>query len=590
MVVATSTSVIDPNEPFELAEGIWWVGCYQEDDSFQAHAYLIVHGDQSVLIDPGGRRTFAETKRKIETLIAFDQIRYFICQHQDPDITASLPTIDDLVSRPDALVVTHWRAQMLMKEYGLRLPFLCVEKSGWTLDLGGRELNFVFTPYAHFPGAFCTFDKQTGVLFSSDLFGGFSEGFTLFAKDESYFEAMRPFHEHYIASNEVLVHAVGKIRKLPLTLIAPQHGSIIPGALAPYLLERLTTLDCGLFLLAQGSADVHRLTILSKTLRDFTKAMILYRDFRDIIDASVPLIQRLLPVESLAFYCIDEDGKTVMLTPGTRYRGQPAELPAALADFGELGAANGVQRPPTIMELTEDGGDLAGPVLVMPLADPGADRTNAIALFRLSHPVEIDDEAHSMLVRLAQPLNVAVEREMMLRNLDQQRERLYQRSIRDPLTGLFNRAYMQDVMQRLLGLHDRDPKSPVSVAVMDIDHFKSVNDTYGHNQGDLVLKEVSKAIGRIIRDHDLPVRLGGEEFAVFVTGESAENVAGLAERLRAGIAALNFRTSMGERQITASIGIARRSQCESLYDLIGRADQALYKAKLGGRNQVRSAE
>jgi len=573
----------DPTRPLQIAPHIWWVGCYQEDDCFQAHAYLIEHGDQSVLVDPGGLRTFPETLRKIREIIPFEQIRYFVCQHQDPDITASLIEIDKMVTRADAMVVTHWRAQMLMKEYGLKLPFLCVEKNGWALDLGGRMLEFVFTPYAHFPGAFCSFDVTSGVLFSSDLFGGFTEGFELYAKDESYFEAMRPFHEHYIASNEVLVHAVGKIRRLPLTLIAPQHGRLIPASLSNYLFDRLTSLDCGLFLLTQGSADVHRLTVLSKTLREFTNAMVLYRDFREIIDTAVPLMQRLLPVESLVFLTTDDQGAVVALTPENRYRAQSAELPEATrkALFDAPLPPHGTE----MLHLSLTEGEAPLPLVAVPL-DGELPRSHAeLVLVVLSEEHEVNDQTRVLMQRLSQPLQIAVEREMMLRGLEQQREHLYQRSIRDPLTTLFNRSYMQDMVGRMISQHDRDHNSPVAVAVMDVDHFKSINDNYGHNQGDIVLKAIAKVVLDTIRDGDLPVRLGGEEFAIFINGPSCERVFDFAERLRMAIERLDFSKAMGERKVTASLGTALRQPGESLNHFIARADKALYLAKSSGRNQ-----
>jgi hypothetical protein len=86
----------------------------------------------------------------------------------------------------------------------------------------------VFTPYLHFPGAFTTFDELTGTLFSSDLFGGFTNDDELVAADMSYFEDIRPFHEHYMPSREILAHGMEDLETLPLELIAPQHGKIIP--------------------------------------------------------------------------------------------------------------------------------------------------------------------------------------------------------------------------------------------------------------------------------------------------------------------------------------------------------------------------
>ncbi|MBF0417705.1 MAG: diguanylate cyclase, partial [Magnetococcales bacterium] len=80
-----------PDHPVQIGESLWWVGSLMGDDSFQCHVYLIVHGDQSVLIDPGSVLLFPIVLKKIQKIIPFDQIRYFICQHQDPDIAGVLP-------------------------------------------------------------------------------------------------------------------------------------------------------------------------------------------------------------------------------------------------------------------------------------------------------------------------------------------------------------------------------------------------------------------------------------------------------------------------------------------------------------------
>ncbi|MFO1434339.1 MAG: hypothetical protein U1F76_30375 [Candidatus Competibacteraceae bacterium] len=224
----------------EIAERVWWVGHVQANDPFQCHVYLIEQGEQLVLIDPGSRLTFTHTLRKIETIIPFAFIRYFICHHQDPDITGALPIIDEIVSRDDALLVTHWRARALIRHYALKLPFWLVDEHDWKLRLEDRVLSFILTPYAHFPGAFCSFDQRTRVLFSNDLCGGFTEKFALVAGNERYFEAMRPFHEPYMPSRDILAYAVARIEEYPIRMIAPQHGSIIPpiwSGLSPCLLS-----------------------------------------------------------------------------------------------------------------------------------------------------------------------------------------------------------------------------------------------------------------------------------------------------------------------------------------------------------------
>jgi len=219
---------IDFNNAVEIAEDIWWVGHYLENDPFQCHVYLIKNGNNSVLIDPGSKLTFKSTLTKIESIMPFEDIKYFICHHQDPDITGALMLIDELVTRKDAVILSHWRSIALLKHYALKIPLQCVEEMNWELVLENKKLKFIFTPYLHFAGAFTSFDESTGVLFSSDIFGGFTEGFSLYVEDDKYFEEIKLFHEHYMPSREILRHSLNKFQKLDLNLIAPQHGSIIP--------------------------------------------------------------------------------------------------------------------------------------------------------------------------------------------------------------------------------------------------------------------------------------------------------------------------------------------------------------------------
>lgn len=587
----STLELADTDHALQVADRVWWVGHRQENDIFQCHVYLIEQGDQSILLDPGSMLTFRHTLRKIEEIIPFTQIRYFLCHHEDPDITGALPLIDQLVSRKDAVLVTHWRTRMLIKHYGLRLPFWLVEEHDWRLALEDRCLEFIFTPYAHFPGAICTFDPVSQVLFSSDLFGGLTPEFSLVARDESYFEAMRPFHEHYMPSRDILSYALRAIERHPLRIIAPQHGSIIPEHLVAFMIDHLKTLDCGLYLIARGDTDIQKLSQLNQTLRDITQTMLIYRDFRDIANSLLEITQRMLPATSLEFHARLDQQRVLHLSPESRYRGvEEAKPPAAVArildldhkQWSELNTASAAE-----FLLAGDSND--APLLMLPLFSPAKGTAEAVAIIHLTEPATADEALRQVIEQMSVPLQVAVEREVIYRQLDLERQQIYERSIRDPLTGLFTRIYMQEVVQRLCEIQDRNPSHRVAVLMLDIDHFKSVNDTYGHNQGDVVLRQVAAEILKTVRTSDIAVRLGGEEFAIFVVSEAIANVASFAERLRGKIAALQFAAPMAERPVTVSIGIALREPQEALLDLIQRADMALYEAKHGGRNRVCTA-
>jgi diguanylate cyclase (GGDEF)-like protein len=585
----------DHHHAVQLSERVWWVGHVQDQDVFQCHVYLIEQGDQSVLIDPGSCLTFEHTLRKIEEVIPLTAIRYFICQHQDPDIAAAMPLIDRIVSREDAVLVTHWRAQMLLKHYGLRMPFWLIDQHDWNLALEDRTLRFVFTPYAHFPGAFCTYDTASQVLFSSDLFGGLTEKFALVAEDEHYFEAMRPFHEHYMPSREILGYALAQIEAQPLQMIAPQHGSIIPGPLIPFMVAKLKQLDCGLYLLARNDTDIHRLSRLNQSLREITQVMVLYRDFRDIVDQLLSIVQRYIPTRCMEFYAQFGEDKVLHLSPETRYVGVEVDPPelirhllnADLVHWRRLQAqepwrsSHFLHRDRYCLSRLPEGQSL----LTLPLVAPSEGTIKAVARMYLSEPIPFTEGLEQIVEQISMPLEVAIERELIYRALDWERQKFYERSIRDPLTQLFTRLYMQDVVQRLCELQDREPHSILGAAMIDIDHFKQINDTFGHQKGDEVLRRVAREILDTIRATDVPVRYGGEEFIVFgLVGQPSLDV--LAERLRARIAGMTYPTEQGDQQLTISIGVGHRRPGEPLARFIQRIDALLYQAKRRGRNRV----
>ncbi|MEH6812041.1 MAG: diguanylate cyclase [Motiliproteus sp.] len=576
------------DKPIEIAARVWWVGHYLKDDVFQCHCYLIEQGDQSVLIDPGSMLTFEHTLAKIEQIIPFSSIRYFICQHQDPDIVAAMPSIDAMITRRDALLVTHWRTHMLLKHYDLKMPFWLVDEHDWKLQLQDRTLSFVLTPYAHFPGAICTFDLETQVLFSSDLFGGMTEDFQLVASSESYFECMRPFHEHYMPSREVLNYAMAVIERLPAQLIAPQHGSLIPKWLIEPMIRRLKNLECGIYLLSHGDTDIKNLSKLNQTLRQITETMMLSRDFKDIANRLKEIIRHNLPIVSLEFYALFEDDKVLHLSPNTRYRGVKVKPDTHISKV--LGSDRQHWKQLGDFECNSDDYCLIerenGASLYVPLFSPDKGTARALAILHLTSAVTISSDLDQVIQQLIMPLQVAVDREVMYRVMDMERQKIYEQSVKDSLTGLFTRLYMKDVVQRLCELQDREKGYQVSAVMMDIDHFKSVNDRYGHSRGDEVLRQVGQKIISSIRDSDLAVRFGGEEIIVFTAGKSAPQVSLLAERLRMAVENLEVEGLEEHGPVTVSLGTAMRHQGELLNDLIERADRALYRAKEGGRNRV----
>jgi len=237
----------DYSKAVAIAKDVYWVGVYMENDTFQCHTYLVVDGDESVLIDSGSMLEFAEVKKKIESVIDIKNIKYMVAHHQDPDVCANMPAFEEAIGRDDLQIVSHLRNFALLKHYGLQSKFYVIEEHDFSLKTKSFDFNFITTPYAHAPGAFVTYLRDRKILFSSDIFGGLEESWHLYA-NEHYFEEIKLFHENYMPSQDILNYTLDKIEKLDLHLIAPQHGSIIQQEYIQKVIDELKELKCGLYI------------------------------------------------------------------------------------------------------------------------------------------------------------------------------------------------------------------------------------------------------------------------------------------------------------------------------------------------------
>ncbi|MDB5698422.1 MAG: hypothetical protein JWN69_1226 [Alphaproteobacteria bacterium] len=166
------------------------------------------------------------------------------------------------------------------------------------------------------------------------------------------------------------------------------------------------------------------------------------------------------------------------------------------------------------------------------------------------------------------------------------REKLRTQALRDPLTGLYNRRYMEDVLERYANLAERNGSS-LSAIMIDLDHFKRLNDEHGHALGDAVLREVASSIMGAIRPSDVACRYGGEELVVLLPDCSLIEATSKAELLRARIESLS---EIHGTRITASLGVATLPEtAANLTEILPSADAALYRAKQAGRNRAEVA-
>jgi len=215
-------------------------------------------------------------------------------------------------------------------------------------------------------------------------------------------------------------------------------------------------------------------------------------------------------------------------------------------------------------------------VLVMPLTF----RSTAIGMLVLAFAVQPARETSRFLESLAGPTGVALNNALA-------HERFQRLAAVDPLTGAYNRRFG---LGRLSEEWARSVRSgsPLGLLTFDLDHFKSVNDTYGHMAGDRVLHDAAATARLVLREGDVLVRTGGEEFLVVLPGAGHEDVQAVGERVRRAIGANMFEIGDTQFRVTVSLGGATfpATMAESAEQLTELADQALYAAKNAGRNQL----
>jgi len=254
------------DRPIQIAEGIFWVGFFEEESNLHCNPYLVIGDGQAVVIDGGSRPDFAVVMTKIlQTGLDPSTISHLIYQHYDPDLCGSIPHFIDACENPGLSVLSHPANNIFIRYYTgpeHHHHITSIKEKGNALALGERRLRFIDTPYCHTGGSFVTYDEQTKTLFTSDLFGSFSNKWDLYLDltDDCFdcrefsrcpngrtYCAMADiiaFHRHVMPNGKALANAMRTIKSLNLALIAPQHGSLVANPPHIYrLIELLEGLD-----------------------------------------------------------------------------------------------------------------------------------------------------------------------------------------------------------------------------------------------------------------------------------------------------------------------------------------------------------
>jgi len=577
----------DITKPIEIAPHIYWVGYVIPDDPFQCHVYLIENGDESILIDPGSKITWPVTRQKILEILPLEKIEYFITHHQDPDITACLGDIFDEIGTEGRKVVTHWRTVNLLKHYDWGVEFYEIEKHGWKLQAGERTLEFIFTPYMHFPGAFCTRDTQSAILFSSDIFGAFTDKFQLFADNAAeYFERMKPFHTHYMPSKAIVEHGLNNILHHEISMICPQHGSIIPKEMIPSITSWLRDLDVGLFLEYDGDHEVRYLSRAEEIVQQLFIFAAYGTNGFDRIEKIFGLLRELFPIRR-AMALATFDTENVLMDSD-----DPQPVMGRFSN-GELQAMidRWFNRADFHLEIRKDlfGTELGEELLIycFPSRDESGSFIGITCLLfpREKHPFKSYEL--KVLQRLHLPFDLILNKTLQYIKSEEEKHRFFLSSITDSLTGLYNRHYLIETGNKAY-VNAQRYGYPLSCAVIDLDRFKSINDRYGHAIGDRILKDFAHCMRQSTREGDFVYRYGGEEFVLLLPHTDGEEAKELLERLREMMIASGG-AEVGEKKIpyTFSAGIQEiDAQGGSLSQALQQADRKLYMAKESGRDRI----
>ncbi|MBF0219054.1 MAG: diguanylate cyclase [Gammaproteobacteria bacterium] len=192
------------------------------------------------------------------------------------------------------------------------------------------------------------------------------------------------------------------------------------------------------------------------------------------------------------------------------------------------------------------------------------------------------------LWRQCQEIQQAMQRlEIANRKIMEQQQELHDLAIHDHLTGLYQRRWFDEIIHKTLATAKRSGQ-PMALALLDLDHFKNINDTYGHASGDNVLVQVSRTFEQSLRIIDTLFRYGGEEFTLIMPQTTLESAFNICERVRQAIEDLIITTPQGTLKVTVSIGVVCSDEIPHLTaeNIIEEADQRLYRAKAAGRNRV----
>ena len=313
-------------------------------------------------------------------------------------------------------------------------------------------------------------------------------------------------------------------------------------------------------------------------------------DCEEAHQAIAKFLPRLFPDDSGAMYMMNRNQLTAVASWGESLISEPVFAPDACWALrrGEVHEVGG-DRPS--LPCTHLSQELQGATLCVPLTAQGVNLGLLFLQVDREHTLEIWEQPTTPVSEPKQRRAITVAKQISLSVANiQLRDSLRRQATRDPLTGIYNRRYLDDTLEREL-LRAKRKDTMISIIMVDIDLFKGINDSFGHEAGDTVLTVVAKSLKTGVRGEDVVCRYGGEEFILVLPEASTENARERAEHLRERIAQLEIEHDEKVLQkITASFGVATfPDHGHTIEEVIKAADTAMYRAKARGRNRVEVA-
>ncbi len=320
---------------------------------------------------------------------------------------------------------------------------------------------------------------------------------------------------------------------------------------------------------------LHEAHMVEGQIREFTKTLSSKLDLHELGDQALTMLQANARAQGGAIVLERQGEWTVLASRGLSHPEQILQSQAFIANQGQA-VQNRITLPPGVTVDAILSRFVPADVLLTPIKNHGL----VLGWVILASASPFAEDVPRLLPLLMQGLGLALNNALL-------HDDLQRVAALDPLTGIYNRRFGFKRLEEELNRADRN-HTPLAVLMLDLDHFKRVNDTYGHLSGDKVLIRFANLCRESLREGDVLLRYGGEEFVVVLPGAGLQDARDVAERIRFAIGQSKINIGDQALQVTSSIGIAATSGQKPITaeDLVAQADMRLYMAKATGRNKV----